>query len=150
MRDLGRPLSRAEVDLLRTGLRGDDPVVGYLCRGSVGQATDGRVVVVTDHADLTWRSPLTGPNDPAVGPRFPSMTGIYSPNAALDRLSALKGMILMSGVVAGVRDDARVTAYEAEMVTAQGHVAVSSELVPVVVVAAHMGLRVAAVLLAGS
>jgi hypothetical protein len=175
--NLSRPLSRAEIALLREALRGEGPgggaadamdvpaqpgsgaedgaVVGYVCRGTlVGlppAAANGAapVVVVTDHADLTWRSPLIGPNDPSVGPRFPSVTGVYSYQVVLDRLAAVEGMIVIPGVVAGVRADTWPTAYEAGMAATQGHVAVSSELTPVVVVAAHMGLRVAAALVPG-
>jgi len=186
LRDVGvptltRPLSQAEVALMRDALRRaslrkavegagvmggasaeGEAVVGYLCRGVLlrpgatldapnGSGQTGPwLVAVSDHADLTWRSPLTGPNDASVGPRFPSMTGVYRPEAVLDRLGAVEGMIVMPGVVAGVRDDARPTVFEADMARALGHVAVSSELVPVVIVAAHMGLRVAAVLATGT
>ena len=137
-------------------------LVGYLCRGGLlppgaapraaGVAADRglRLVAVTDHADLTWRSPLAGPNDASAGPRFPSMTGIYCPQTVWDRVAAVEGMIVVCGVVAGVRDDARPTAYEVETAVAQGHAAVSSELVPVAIVAAHLGLRIAAVLVAGT
>ena len=61
-------------------------VVGYVCVGRPAAAREGAraagagaVIAVTDHANLTWRSPLTGPNDDSVGPRFPSMTGVYAP-----------------------------------------------------------------------
>ena len=151
LRNLGRPLTAAEVALLRRVLPAEDRLVGYICRGrAVGpgaEASEAEVVVVTDHANLTWRSPLTGPNDDQVGPRFPSMTGIYAFEAALDSLKALDGIIVRSGVVAGVSDDARPTAFEVEVAGTRGHVAVSSELAPVAIVAAHMGLRVAAVVL---
>lgn len=161
VRDLSRPLSSAEVALLREALTGCD-LVGYVCRGigaagQTGVAPDhpsahpgarARLVVVTDHVNLTWRSPLTGPNDDSVGPRFPSMTGIYAPDVAVDRLAAAKGMIVVSaGVVAGVHDEDRLTPFEAEMVELEGYRATSSELVPVVIVAAHMGLGVAAVVM---
>ena len=171
--NLSRRLSPAEVALLRGVLRGsgpeDDasagdvrdgegPIVGYVCKGSrLGERTvsgaahvQDRPVVVTDHANLTWRSPLTGPNDDTFGPRFPSMAGVYSSETAVNRLAAA-GIIVSEGVVAGVLDDAWPTPHEAEIARAQGHSAVSSELVPVVIVAAHLGMRVAAVVLtAGS
>jgi len=186
VRTLARPLSQAEVALLRHALRPaasrtavghaagafaagaewsreeESAIVGYLCRGALLAArltggepakaaeAESRLVAVTDHADLTWRSPLVGPNDASIGPRFPSTTGVYSPETILDRLGAVEGMIVEPGVVAGVRDDARPTAYEAGMAAAQGHAAVSSELAPVIVVAAHLGLRVAAVLVTGT
>ena len=158
--DLSRPLTRAEVALLRQALVGGgrasdadptvgtDRLVGYVC-GGVGldsgpSGCGACVVAVTDHANLPWRSPLTGPNDDEVGPRFPSMTGIYEPGVVQERLGTLGGIIVTPGVVAGVGDDGRLDAYEAETSQACGHLAVSSELVPVAIVAAHMGLRVAA------
>jgi hypothetical protein len=179
--NLSRTLTTAEVALLREAMTGDAPadgggaagggpeagappgqagVVGYVCRGtSVGTGAaltvpgnhPARLVAVTDHANLTWRSPLTGPNDDSVGPRFPSMTGIYVPEIVADRLEAAEGMIVVPGVVAGVRDDGCLNAFEAETARAQGYAAASSELVPVAIVAAHLGLRVAGVvLIAGS
>ncbi len=148
--DLSRPLTRAEVALLRQALAGGGAgtLVGYVCGGvGLDSGLSGRgvyVVAVTDHANLTWRSPLAGPNDDEVGPRFPGMTGIYEPGVVQERLGTLGGIIVTPGVVAGVGDDARLDAYEAETSQVCGHLAVSSELVPVAIVAAHMGLRVAA------
>jgi purine nucleoside phosphorylase len=104
-------------------------------------------MAVTDHANLTWRSPLTGPNDDAVGPRFPSMTGVYAVEPIQERLRAVGGIIVIPGVVAGVGDDGRLNAYEAEIARGCGHQVASSELVQVVIVAAHMGMRVAAAVL---
>ncbi len=167
--NLSRPLSAAEVALLRAALvdvRHESDagvaVVGYVCTGLVparsylresesGTDEPGRVevVAVEDHANLTWRSPLTGPNDDSAGPRFPSMTGIYLPEVATGRLSADEGMIVRSGVVAGVSDPSRLNAFEAEAVESHGYAAVSAELVPVVIVAAHMGLRIAAAMVVG-
>jgi purine nucleoside phosphorylase len=105
------------------------------------------VVVVTDHVNLIWRSPLAGPNDDDAGPRFPSMDSVYAPEAVLARGSAGDGMIVVCGVVAGTPDDRAVGEYESEMASRFGWAAVSSELVAPVIVAAHMGLRVAAVVL---
>jgi len=174
VRDLERPLSAAEVVLLREALGGTGPVerahptadgavVGYVCRG-VAVRTAGSssapgatalvdasaVAAATDHVNLTWRSPLTGPNDDSVGPRFPSMTGIYAPETVVERLAG-EGIIVVPAVVAGVERDDRLSAYEAETVEAEAFQVMSSELVPVAIVAAHMGLRLAAVVVpAGS
>jgi hypothetical protein len=172
--DLSRPLSQAEVGLIRGALRpaGDHgsgasasgpPVVGYVCWGvdlggagpagtawpgaGEGAANPRKVVAVTDHVNLTWRSPLTGPNDDSVGPRFPSMTGIYEAEEVLERVGAEGGIIVRPGVVAGVGDDQRLDAYERETAQAGQYSAVSSELVPVTIVTAHMGLRIAAAVL---
>ncbi len=155
VRTLKRPLSAAEVALLREALAGEEPVVGYVCQGARLPEDEAsgplRVAAVSDHVNLTWRSPLTGPNDATVGPRFPSMTGIYHPEVVLDRVGAAEGIIVEMGVVAGVRDEGRLTSYEAEVACAPDYLAVSEELVQVVIIAAHMGLKVAAaVVLEGS
>lgn len=161
VKNLSRPITPAEVALLREALRdggepgrGRDDVgepVGYVCRGvALSEVVDesssdtGVVVAVTDHANLTWRSPLAGPNDDEVGPRFPGMTGVYAPEVVVERLEAQGCIIVKPGVVVGVQDHSHLNAYESDSVQVDHHLAVSSELVPIVIVAAHMGLRVAA------
>jgi len=158
IRNLSRRLSAAEVALLRAALEdgrpGDTPgvLIGYVCRGrrpgGVGTARAGAagsyIVAVSDHMNLSWQSPLAGPNDDTVGPRFPSTTGIYAPGPVVERLGTAEGMIVRSGEIAGVRDDEQLSEFEIEMAGAEEVSAASSELVPVAIVAAHMGLRVAA------
>jgi hypothetical protein len=177
--DLSRLLSEAEVVRLREAMLGSvsrqsrvtagerEDAVGYVCAGSlltgaVDAPASGAptLVAVTDHADLTWRSPLTGPNDDLVGPRFPSMTGVYAPEVVTSRsrtaegISGLpivgEGMIVIPGIVAGVRDDGCLSDHEAKMAAILDCAGASSELAPVAVVAAHLGLRVAAAVLTSS
>ncbi len=158
VKNLSRPITRAEVARLRQALRSVSEagsecgrgagVVGCICPGvslSDESPSDVRMVVaVTDHANLTWRSPLAGRGGDEVGPRFPAMTGIYAPEPVLQRLGAEGGIIVASGVVAGVEDHEHLSAYESETVQVNHHVAACSELVPVAIVAAQMGLRIAA------
>ena len=142
-----RALSAAEVEALRGALRDERGVVGYVCRGVAPPGGKAGWVAVTDHANLTWRSPLVGPNDERVGPRFPSLAGAYAPETVLTLGGEQDGMIVVAGVVAGVADDRAMSDYETDMVARLGPAAVSSELVAPVIVAAHMGLRVAAVVM---
>ena len=106
------------------------------------------MIAVTDHVNLTWESPLTGPNDDSLGPRFTVTAGLYEP-APVTALSAPR-LAARKGVVAGVRDDRELTPFESRVVAAgfleggQEFAALSSELVPVAIVAAHLGYRVAA------
>jgi Phosphorylase superfamily. len=145
VKNLRRRLSRAEVHAIRGALRADaELLIGYVCAGMavpgvcpVGVAS----VMVADHVNLTWWSPLTGPNDDRLGPRFPVVAGTYRP----ERATAAAGMGSVEGLVAGVRDERRLTIFETQVVVRHGVQAVSGELVAVAILAAHMGLRVAAV-----
>jgi hypothetical protein len=109
---------------------------------------DAGVIAVSDHANLTWESPLTGSNDDSLGPRFPVTAGLYEPTLAAARL--VPPFPARQGVVAGVRDELDLTPFESRVVAAgfleegQEFAAVSSELVPVAILAAHLGFRVAA------
>jgi hypothetical protein len=159
-----RPLSSGEIHLLRWALLGADPglhvktddafasVVGYVCAGH--RAPSGRtaeVVAVADHVNLTWRSPLTGVNDDRLGPRFPVVAGVYVPKIVVGRVGPGAGPAVGQEVVAGVRDDRKLLEFEWEMVRKEGLDTVSSELVPVALLAAHMGMRLAAaVVITGS
>ena len=132
--DLSGLLTQTEVALVREALSGTEgkTLVGYVCNGiclrgtgTIG-ATDeeggqAQVVAVTDHANLTWRSPLVGPNDDRIGPRFPSLEGVYEPEVARERVVAVGGIILRPGVVAGVGDDRHLSTYEARTVGIHGH-----------------------------
>ena len=44
----------------------------------------GRLMAIADHINLTGHNPLIGPNDDAIGPRFPSLSGAYDPALLAD------------------------------------------------------------------
>ena len=51
----------------------------------------GRLVAISDHLNLQGSSPLIGPNDDTLGPRFPDMSDAYDPEyRALAREAAGK------------------------------------------------------------
>lgn len=152
-----RPLSEGEIYLVRKALLGLDPdlfvrkdeapapVVGYVCAGKpVVPGATRRVIAVADHVNLGWRSPLTGRNDDRLGPRFPVIAGMYEPGLVSSRVGSEALLPIEQGVVAGVRDDRRLLGFESRMVREQGPAALSSELVPVALLAAHLGIRLAA------
>jgi hypothetical protein len=143
-----RQLTPAEVHLVREVLVGGDTIVGYVCAGREvgGSATEG-VVAVADHVGLTWDSPLRGPNDDRLGPRFPRTDGVYAPEVVQERLASGLSATISVATVAGVRDHTDLTTWEREMVDALHIRAVSSGLVPVAVIAAHLGFRLAAVVI---
>ena len=44
----------------------------------------GRLMAISDHINLTGHNPLIGPNDEAIGPRFPSLSAAYDPALLAD------------------------------------------------------------------
>ena len=96
--NVARRLSPAEIELVRrafSGLGSADEVVGYVCSGrrlrrlAEGIAEPvGHLLPVRDHVNLTWVSPLAGPNDDSIGPRFTPIAGIYRPELVHSLLSA--------------------------------------------------------------
>ncbi len=102
----------------------------------------GDLVPIADHVNLELRGPLTG-RWPAGVPRvFPSLTCIYQPGLVRPPEGA---RVYSSGVVAaGVADVRRLSAFEVRAVRDGGWPVVSDSLVPVTIVAAFYGLRLAA------
>jgi purine-nucleoside phosphorylase len=106
----------------------------------------GDLMVVTDHINLTTRSPLIGPNDDAVGPRFPDMTAAYDPLLREDLVLAAQklGIELRQGVYAWLTGPSYETPAEIRMLQALGVSAVGMSTVPEVIALRHMGVRTAA------
>lgn len=104
----------------------------------------GDLMLITDHVNFTGRSPLTGPNHDAWGPRFPDMSAPY--DAALGRLAmreaARLGVRLERGVYVGVPGPQMETPAETRMYRQLGADAVGMSTVLEVIAARHMGLRV--------
>jgi purine-nucleoside phosphorylase len=103
----------------------------------------GTLVALSDHLNLQGTSPLVGPNDEALGPRFPDMTDAYDPayrtlaHDAADRL----GIRLGEGVYAAWLGPAFETPAEIRMLRALGADLVGMSTVPEVLAARHMGIR---------
>jgi purine-nucleoside phosphorylase len=106
----------------------------------------GDLVRITDHLNLTGLNPLTGPDDESLGPRFPDMTGAYDQGlgALLDEEAARLGIDLGRGVYAGVAGPSYETPAEVRMLRTLGADLVGMSTVHEVIVARHMGLKVAA------
>ncbi|MBI4952073.1 MAG: purine-nucleoside phosphorylase [Myxococcales bacterium] len=107
----------------------------------------GTLMLVTDHLNLTGRSPLTGPNDDALGPRFPDLTRAYDPGLrALAREAAAEVRVrLTEGVYAGMNGPQYETPAEITMLRMFGADAVGMSTVLEVIALRHMGVRTAAV-----
>jgi purine-nucleoside phosphorylase len=106
----------------------------------------GDLMLVTDHLNLTARSPLIGENDDALGPRFPDMSAAYDPQIA----DALRGaarelsLDLREGVYAWLTGPSYETPAEIRMLRTLGASAVGMSTVPEVLALRHMGVRVGA------
>ena len=59
----------------------------------------GEIVAISDHLNLTGQSPLSGPNDERIGPRFVDMTAAYAPELlrARDRGGARRRSAIRCG-----------------------------------------------------
>jgi xanthosine phosphorylase len=107
----------------------------------------GRLMAITDHINLTGHNPLVGPNDEAIGPRFPNMSDAYDPElrAQLHATAQSLGIDLAEGVYLAVSGPSFETAAEIRAFRALGADAVGMSTVHETILARHAGLRVAAV-----
>jgi purine-nucleoside phosphorylase len=106
----------------------------------------GDLMVMTDHLNLMFDSPLIGPNEDALGTRFPDMTSAYDPELRAQVLEVGKseGIELRQGVYAALRGPSYETPAEIRMLTVLGAQAVGMSTVPEVIALRHMRTRVAA------
>ncbi len=107
----------------------------------------GDLMVISDHLNLTGDNPLRGDNDERLGPRFPDMTDAYDSEwrEIIHRVGDELGIELEEGVYAGMMGPSYETPAEIQMVQTLGGDAVGMSTVPEVIVANHMGLRVAGI-----
>lgn len=107
----------------------------------------GDLMLIRDHINflgLSGNNPLRGPNDDAVGPRFPDMTMPYDPQlrALAHEVARDQGIQLREGTYAYVAGPSYETPAELRFLLTIGADAVGMSTVPSVVVARHGGMRV--------
>lgn len=104
----------------------------------------GDICIITDHINLTGHNPLRGPNDDTLGPRFPDMHAVYTPELVeLAARTALElGLPVQRGVYAWVTGPNLETGAEYRWIRIIGADLVGMSTVPEVVVARHAGLKV--------
>ncbi len=115
--------------------------------GTRQTSQQGDLMLLRDHLNLTGQTPLMGPNDNALGPRFPDMTHAYDRRlAALARDAASKtGVSLTEGVYAGLLGPSYETPAEIAMLRTLGADAVGMSTVHEVIALRHMGVRCGAI-----
>jgi purine-nucleoside phosphorylase len=106
----------------------------------------GDLMIIEDHLNLTWRTPLAGAARPDET-RFPDMSAPYDPTLIrVLRDAALEcGIAVASGVYAALVGPAYETPAEIRMLERLGADAVGMSTVPEVLAARALGMRVAGV-----
>jgi xanthosine phosphorylase len=140
-------------DLVRTPVRalraaGAEVLVLTNAAGSLHQTLGpGRLMLISDHINMSGVNVLTGPNEDELGDRFTSLRDAYDP-ALRDELRAAAGELgiaLAEGVYLAVSGPSFETPAEIRAFRILGADAVGMSTVHETIVARHAGLRVAAV-----
>ena len=107
----------------------------------------GDLMAITDHLNLSGFNPLVGPNDDSIGPRFPDMSHAYDPGflAMLRDAAKVEQVAIREGVYVSLSGPSYETPAEIRMLRTLGADAVGMSTVPEVIVAAHMGVKVAGI-----
>jgi purine-nucleoside phosphorylase len=106
----------------------------------------GDLMIIADHLNLMFRSPLVGPAQEGDA-RFPDMSAAYDPalRAVLREAAHAAGVAVQEGVYAGLLGPSYETPAEVRMLERLGADAVGMSTVPEVIAARAMGMRVAGV-----
>lgn len=104
----------------------------------------GDLMVISDHLNLTGKNPLVGPNDNALGVRFPDMSEAYSKRlrTIAKETAAELGFETREGIYAGLLGPNYETPAEIRMLRTIGADAVGMSTVSEVIVARHAGIEV--------
>jgi purine-nucleoside phosphorylase len=126
----------ARVVILTNAAGGLDPSFG-----------PGTLMVMTDHVNLTGRTPLLGHNADELGPRFPDMTDAWSPRlrARLHAAADAEDVSFAEGIYIGLTGPSYETPAEVRMLAGLGGHAVGMSTVLECVAARWVGLEVCGV-----
>ena len=106
----------------------------------------GDIMLIEDHLNFTGANPLIGPNDDAIGLRYPDMSRAYDAELRARAAHAARGAGIdhRSGIYAAVTGPSLETSAERRFLRSAGADAVGMSTVPEVIAAVHCGLRVVA------
>lgn len=105
------------------------------------------LMIIDDHINMLPGSPLVGKNLDELGPRFPDMSRPYDPGliSLMEKIAAEKGIKINKGVYVAWIGPSLETRAEYRFIKLMGADAVGMSTVPEVLVANHMGMKVAAI-----
>jgi purine-nucleoside phosphorylase len=107
----------------------------------------GDLMIINDHISLFQINPLIGPNEDALGTRFPDMSEPYS-KALIQKANAIanaNNIKIKHGVYCGVTGPTFETRAEYKLIHALGGDAVGMSTVQETIVAKHSGMEVFAI-----
>jgi purine-nucleoside phosphorylase len=106
--------------------------------------SQGALMLIDDHINLTGQNPLVGVNDDRLGPRFPDMSSVYSPRlrAMAGEAGKACGVELAHGIYAAMLGPSYETPAEIRYLRTIGADAVGMSTVPEAIAARHMGIEV--------
>jgi purine-nucleoside phosphorylase len=106
--------------------------------------SQGALMVIDDHINLTGQNPLVGANDDRLGPRFPDMSSVYSARlqGIADEAGRACDVPLAHGVYAALLGPSYETPAEIRYLRTIGADAVGMSTVPEAIAARHMGIEV--------
>lgn len=109
----------------------------------------GDLMIIEDHISIPGMAgfnPLSGPNDPRFGPRFPAMNGAYTPELIALTRKVASGMkeqpILRQGAYCYVNGPSYETPTEVSYLRSLGGGSVGMSTVNEIITARHCGLQI--------
>src|SRR5664280_2622975 len=123
-------------------------VAGINAAGGVNPGyAAGTLMAISDHLNLTGRSPLIGSNADEIGPRFPDMTGVWDAGlrSRLHAAAGAEGVALAEGVYACLLGPSYETPAEVRMLGTLGADAVGMSTALEAVAARWAGMKVCGV-----
>jgi len=126
------------------GLGADTMIMSSAVGGMNPLMRAGEIVCIVDHINLMGDNPLIGPNDDALGPRFPDMSEPYTRTLieVAEKTALRLGLPLNKGVLVAVAGPNLETRAEYRFLRALGADLVGMSMIPETIVAVHGGMRV--------